>query len=80
VHRAASWCIAHWASSQHASKRWIRSPDGTTSTSHPRTNSTVPASTRDTYGLALRGTYSIATFFAPATSAWTPASSSCQRR
>ena len=77
VHSAAFWCMAHCLSSQQASNIWIRSPDGTISTPDDFTSSIVPASTRETYGLAFRGTYSIAIFFAPRTRSPTPASNCC---
>jgi len=40
--------MAHWSSSQVASKAWMRSPDETIATPNDLTSSIVPPSTRDT--------------------------------
>ena len=44
----------------------------------PRSSSTVPASTMETYMMALRGEYCMAIFVAPASMASSLCSSSCQ--
>ena len=69
-------CVSSCAGLQSASNRCTRSPDDTTVTPRLRTASTVPASTRAIYGMALSGEYSIASVPTPLSSA---SSSSRQR-
>ena len=76
--RTPARCVSIAASSQTAANRCTRSPEETTSTPACRMSSTVPASTREMYGIAQLGEYSIATRRSPETSVRRP-STSCSR-
>ena len=65
---AARWWLAMSAESQAATTAASASADESTSTPNARTRSSVPPSTRLTYGMALPGEYSMSTRRAPPSS------------
>ena len=79
--RAARVWLAYCSALHTASKRCTRSAEVHTSTPAARTSSTVPASTRETYGTSLRGA-STASRRGPGRAAFQrrPLCSSCQVR
>ena len=74
---AAPW-LATCSSLRTASNRLTRSAELTICLPSPRKNSTVPASTIETYMMALLGEYCIAIRRASKSTASSPAASSCQ--